>query len=308
MKPQQDCVILYLAYGKKNILHQVLFSMLTLHYHTKSEKHDFKIVVYTDKPEFFSDYVSGLNLHIEYIDPQQIEQYKGKNNFIHRVKICVIKDCIEKYKTNVFYLDSDTYFQKSPLSLISQMGEGTSIMNSNDYDLQHADELYENEDWLKIRRAVRDFEYIIDGKPTRIPLTTRMWNAGVIGISYKNRAVLDEVLNLTDQIYNNKKVFTAEQFAFSYVLQKQTRLISTGDVIMHYWPNHIGMYWKNQYDNHLNHFFYKHKNDSVSQKAEAAYQLSKSHALIIQPPKPGLLKKIQKRVTLIWKVARTGKV
>ena len=308
MNLQQNCVILYLAYGKKNIFNQVLFSILTFHYHTKDENKNLKIVVYTDKPEFFSDYTAAFNLQIEILTPQIIEQFKGRNNFIHRVKVCVIMDCIKKFETNVFYLDSDTFFKKSPLALISQIDSATSIMNSNDYDLQHADELYENEDWLKIRRAIRDFEYVIEGKSIKIPLTTRMWNAGVIGISYENRKVLNDVLDLTDQIYSNKKVFTAEQFAFSYYLQNRTQLITTGDVIMHYWPNHIGMYWKNQYDAFLSHFFAKNKSASISQKVQAAYELSKSHATIIAPPKHDLLTKIQKRVVSIWKVAKTGKL
>ena len=308
MNPQQSCVILYQAYGKKNIFNQVLFSILTLHYHTKNEINKLKIVVYTDNPEFFSDYTDALNLQIEILTTQIIEQFKGKNNFIHRVKVCVIRDCIEKFKSNIFYLDSDTFFKESPLTLISQIDRATSIMNSNDYDLLHADELYENEDWLKIRRAIRDFEYVVEGKSINIPLTTRMWNAGVIGISFENREVLNDVLDLTDQIYNNKKVFTAEQFAFSYFLQNRTQLTNTSDVIMHYWPNHIGMYWKNQYDQYLSRFFAKNKSASVSQKAEAAYEISKSHASIIKPPKHSLLTKIQKRVVLIWKVAKKGKL
>mgnify|MGYP003576393569 CR=1 FL=1 len=308
MNLQQNCVILYLAYGKKNIFNQVLFSILTLHYHNKYATSAIKIVVYTDRPEFFSKYNVALNLQLEILTPQVIEQYKGKNNFIHRVKICVIKDCIEKYKANVFYLDSDTFFKKAPLELISQIDSATSIMNSNDYDLQHADELYENEDWLKIRRAIRDFEYVIGGKAIKIPLATRMWNAGVIGISYVNKEILVDVLNLTDQIYNNKKVFTAEQFAFSYFLQNRTQLITTGDVIMHYWPNHIGMYWKNQYDQYLSNFFNKNRSASINQMAEAAYELSKSHDIITSPPKPDLLDKINKRLLSVWKVAKTGKL
>lgn len=308
MNQQQNCVILYLAYGKKNIFNQVLFSMLTLHYHNNSTNSNFKIVVYTDKPEFFSKYIIALNLQIEILTPQIIEQFKGKDNFIHRVKICIIKDCIEKYKSDVFYLDSDTFFKKSPSDLISQIDSATSIMNSNDYDLQHADELYENEDWLKIRRAIRDFEYVFGGNSTKISLSTRMWNAGVIGISFENKEILDEVLNLTDQVYNNKKVFTAEQFAFSYFLQNRTQLITTGDVVMHYWPNHIGMYWKNQYDQYLSKFFDKNKSAPINQIAEAAYELSKKHNIIISPPKLGLLDKIQKRIVSVWKVAKTGKL
>ena len=308
MNAQQKCIILYLAYGKTNIFNQVLFSILTLHHHLRKDTDKPKVVVYTDKPNFFSAYTDPLNIQIEKITPQQIESYRGKNNFIHRVKICIIKSCIEKYHTNVFYLDSDTYFKESPLQLISQIDNVTSVMNSNDYDLQHADELYENLDWLKIRRAIRDFSYVIEGETIKIPLSTRMWNAGVIGISYDNKKLLDKVLDLTDQIYSNKNIFTAEQFAFSYYLQKFTNLISTGDVIMHYWPNHAGMYWKNQYDQHISHFLKSYKSKPVDQKAELAYELTKNHIEIVSPPKTGFIKKLKKRMALVWKVANTGKL
>jgi len=308
MNSNSNCVVLYQVYGKKNLFNQVLFSILTLHYFLQKEKETFEIVVYTDNPHYFKAYQTSLNLKLETLTAQQIEEFKGEDNFVHRVKICVIKDCLAKYKKNVFYLDSDTYFNQSPLQLISQIDSETSIMNTNDYDLQNAEELYENGDWLKIRRAIRDYEYEVDGKVVKIPLSTRMWNAGIIGISYENKNLVDDVLKLTDQIYKNKKVFTVEQFAFSYCLQNKTRLITTGDVITHYWPNHIGMYWKNQYDDYISRFLRENKFKSVDEQAAKAFDLTKQHQQIIAPPKLTKIDKIVKRINLVWKVATTGKV
>jgi hypothetical protein len=301
-------IILYHAYGLTSLYNQVRFSLLTLYYQLQGRFQDLQIVIYTDKPEVFSSYMADMPIKIELLDKQMIATYKGKANFVHRVKICIIKDCFEKYKSNILYLDSDTYFTRSPLSLIQQITPQTSVMNADDYDLMHAAELFENEDWLLIRRAIRDFNYTIDGNNIKIPLTTRMWNAGVIGMNVANEYLLNDVLDLTDQIYNNKKVFTAEQFAFSYFLQNKTQLISSGDVIFHYWPNFKGKYWKNIYDDQFKTFFKKHGRLPVTQQSKLAYQLTLQHDELVKPRKMTMMQKVLYRLKLMSIIAAKGKL
>ena len=304
----KEVVILYHAYGHKALYQQVLFSLLTLHYHINSEYEGLKVVIYTDNLQYFKSFSGDPVFSFELLTKEKITNFKGPDNFVHRVKIMVIKDCFEKYKANILYLDSDTYFLSNPSPLFSGINAATSIMNSNDYDLNNADELYENEDWLSIRRAVRDFHYRIDGSFIKIPLTTRMWNACVIGLSYENRKLVDAVLDLTDQIYANRPVFTAEQFSFSYFLQKKTNLISSGNVLLHYWPNFVGRKWKDLYAHQFKLFFKKTKNLSLSKQAELAYQLTTRHKEIIRSTSMRLIDRINRRLMLTWTVLRKGKI
>ena len=305
---QKETIILFHAYGSISIHQQVIFSILTLHYHLKGDYDGIKIVVYTDRTIYYKELLGRLPISLEILTDKIINTYKGKNKFIHRVKIEIIKNCLEKYNKNLFYLDSDTYFTRCPKDLLSKIVESTSVMNSNDYDLNNADELYENEDWLLIRRAIRDFEYTIEGSKIKIPLTTRMWNAGVIGISYENIDILDSILDLTDQIYFNRQVFTAEQFSFSYFLQTKTRLIDSDDVIFHYWPNFVGKRWKDLYNYHLHRFFLNCRNDDINQKSLKAFQLTQKHDEVTKSISINVFERIVRRLKLAYKILAKGKV
>jgi hypothetical protein len=300
-------IILYHAYGLQSLYQQVIFSILTLYYHQKGNFDNIQIVIYTDKPGIFERYAAKMPIMLEELTPDMIKNFKGSNGFVHRVKICVIKACLNKYNSNILYLDSDTYFLSSPTQLLQQINAGYSIMNTDDYDLIHADEKFENEDWLLIRRAIRNYNYHIEGKTIKIPLNTRMWNAGVIGLSVQNKSFLDQVLDLTDQIYTNKKVFTAEQFAFSYFLQLKTKLKTSGNVIFHYWPNFTGGDWKGMYNKQFKKFFSKNSKASIEKQALLAYQLTMQHDQLVKPKKLSFVQKIIRRIDLVYNVAVSGK-
>lgn len=308
MKLNNDIIILYHAYGSIALHHQVMFSLLTLHYFLEGLYNNIQVVVYTDKPEYYSQFEGQMPIGFELLTPELLAAYKGQDQFVHRVKVCIIKDCFEKYNKNILYLDSDTYFTEDPLPLLNCIDDTTSIMNSNDYDLNNADELYENLDWLLIRRAIRDYEYKVEGRYTKIPLDTRMWNAGVIGLSCKNKNLVDKVLDLTDQIYKNKKVFTAEQFAFSFYLQNHTKMLTSGNVIFHYWPNFIGKYWKNMYSYHFKHFFNQYKKEGLKVKAAKAMELTKQHDELMQPAKKTRWQRIYRRIKLAGVIILKGKI
>jgi len=278
-------VILYQAYGASYIYNQALFSILTLYHHLHGDFKNIKVVVYTDKPNFFLKYGKQIPISTEWLTKEMLAKYKGELNFVHRIKICVMQDCFTKYKSDIFYLDSDTYFTKSPLLLLEKISAVTSIMNSNDYDLLSADDLYENMDWLLIRRAIGSYNYTIKNKSIKIPLTTRMWNAGVIGMSFENAKLLEKVLDLCDQIYRNKKVFTAEQFSFSYYLQNEMQLVTSEDIIFHYWKYFRPFYWREIYKYHFKIFFNRYSKAPVKEQALQAYKLTLQHDELKAPPK-----------------------
>jgi hypothetical protein len=205
------------------------------------------------------------------------------------------------------YLDADTYFTQSPVKLFEEIKSGTAVMNSNDYDLISAEELFEDLNWLRIRRVIRDNNYTLDNHTFKIPMTTRMWNAGVIGLSYQDKGLLNQVLDLSDQIYRNKRVFTAEQFAFSYVLQNKLNLIPSGDVIFHYWPDFVEKPWKQIYNFHFQQFFKETRNFDVEIQAMKAFLLTQLHDQLRLPDKT-VLDKIINRLKMMIYVARKGKL
>ncbi|CAN5441687.1 hypothetical protein BH20BAC1_BH20BAC1_22640 [soil metagenome] len=299
-------ILLYHAYGLRYLYNQVSFSLLTLYYHLNGKFDGIRIIVYTDRPKIFDKYKTQFPLETELLTQEILLNFKGEMEFVHRVKICILKDCFEKYKSDILYLDSDTYFTSSPLALLNEIRPGTSVMNSNDYDLEHAGELFENQDWLMIRRAIRDFEYTINGEIKKISLSTRMWNAGVIGLSIDDSYLLNNVLNLADQIYRNKKVFTAEQFSFSYFLQHHTQMIDSGDTIFHYWRYWGSFKWRQTYTYHLRKFFKNYIHYSVAGQSKKAYELTLRHDTLKLPF--GIFYKLIKRLRLMKEIAVNGKL
>jgi len=300
-------IILYQAYGLSYIYNQVLFSILTLYHHLQGDLKGIKVLIYTDRPEIFQKYNKDIPVSTELLTKDLLAKYKGDMDFVHRVKICIIQDCFTKYKSDVLYLDSDTYFTKSPHQLLNKITTGTSIMNSDDYDLLSADDLYENKDWLLIRRAIRGYNYSIENKSVKIPLTTRMWIAGVIGLSFQNAKLLELILDLCDQIYANKKVFTAEQFAFSYYLQNRSQLLTSEDIIFHYWKYFKPFNWREIYMHHFKIFFKKYRNAPVKEQALQAYKLTLQHDQLKVPEKT-ITGRLINRLEKIAQVIVTGKI
>src|SRR5690554_3980646 len=100
--------ILYFTHGQKEFLNEAVFALLSYYAHHKEEEN--KIVVYTDNVDYFKQ---KLPLSIAYIPLSQetIQKWKGDINFVHRVKIELLKDFATKFSGNVLYLDSDTYFK-----------------------------------------------------------------------------------------------------------------------------------------------------------------------------------------------------
>lgn len=299
-------ILLYHAYGLRYLYNQVSFSLLTLYHHLNGKFDGIKIVIYTDKPEIFDKYKAEFPLKTELLTQETLLNLKGEMDFVHRVKICILKDCFEKYNSDILYLDSDTYFVGSPLALLNGIKPGRSIMNSDDYDLEHADELFENKDWLMIRKAIRNFDYTIDGEIKKIPLSTRMWNAGVIGLSIDDSHLLSNILNFADQIYRNKKVFTAEQFSFSYFLQHHTKMIDSGDIIFHYWRYWGSYKWRQTYTYHLAKFFKRYNHYSITRQSTKAYELTLRHDSLKLPS--GIFHKLLRRLTLMKEIAISGRL
>lgn len=231
--------VVYQAYGLQEILRQTLYSALSLLYELRSihalDKEKIKIVIYTDNKDFFLSFFGQQpQIIYELLNPEKIKKWRGEIDFVHRVKIETLRDLRSKNRGNLFYLDGDTYFTKSPVEIFSviEASETLSIMHelegqiSKDYNLVAK----------KVRKFLESPEYPEKEIGYRIPSQTQMWNAGVLGIAEKNLEWLDEVLNLTDKMHARYQKHVIEQLAFSYILQTKGQVFPAPE-IGHYWRN-----------------------------------------------------------------------
>lgn len=232
-------LLVFQAYGKKDIINQNIFSIFSLLNSTNYNLEKIKILIYTDQVLDFKKYFDGIS-NIEYreIQMEQIKKWRGAIDFVHRVKVEILKEAYENHQTDIFYVDGDTVFLNNPNELFLKVNNQNSLM--------HIFENIINQGKDPLSKKIKKF---LKKNHPEIPTTTSMWNAGALGIS-KTIAldVFEHVLKMTDQLYSEYPKHTMEQLAFSFVLQTKTKINPAEKEILHYWNQ------KDEYQNLINQF------------------------------------------------------
>ncbi len=184
-----------------------------------------RIIVYTDAPEKVKDWpvvtesVAG-----------QLAAMRGKTDFSHRAKLCVILKCFEKYPGNVIFLDSDTFVREDIGKLARRLSSGTAIMH-----------LFESEN---PEIGVAGFQTLLAGKISyRFTSAAQMHNSGVIGLHRDNREVVSLALELCDAILDfGRRLHTAEQFSIGEALRiSNVKILEARSAVTHYVQNKFYM-------------------------------------------------------------------
>ena len=220
--------IVYQAYGSIDILNEVIYSIASVF--KQSESISFQIIIYTDNKEYLTTYLPS-NIVFECITTQTISSWRGNIDFVHRVKIMMLKDICKKYKGNILYLDTDTIFISPPDPVFQAIDKGQLVMHLNEGLISNT----KNPLFRKIFRQIKSKTYLIEGKEIKISSNQEMWNAGVIGFPSQKAHFLDAVLELTDCLYRQYPKHVMEQLAFSYVFITQREIVPSDKFIFHYW-------------------------------------------------------------------------
>ena len=232
-----EFTIVFLAYDSDSFKYQAILSILTLYHHIGPECKNFSIVIYTDnKTYLFEKYLADLPVTLEVLSAKEANLLQGTDKYIFRMKPLILKKFFSKYKRNVFYIDTDTYFVSNPVELLNDINYGKAVMDKKEYNLLDGIDTVHG---LQLRQCLKSHEFTVQNKSVNIPISTTMWNAGVIGISYENANLVDIIIDLTDDIYSKCKIFLVEQFVTSFILQSNTKLISSENYIEHYWIKSI---------------------------------------------------------------------
>jgi len=261
--------ILYLAYGSKDIIHQTIFSILSLYKTSPSAAKDIQIVIYTDRSDAFKSLIPEIDVEYLPINEQTIHEWKGDVNFFFRAKIKLIEDFFSKYpNTNLLYMDSDTYFKKDIMPTFEKIGKGSYFMHEYEgvYDQKHKDRR-KYSTAKTIDRILKTHEFTkSNGENFKISNQTQLWNAGVLGFNSGFVPILPEVVLLTEQLYRLKDAHVMEQFSFSYFLQQTKPLNGLKDSILHYWNF-------KEFNEPLNQFFEFHCDSSLTRMINKISQI-----------------------------------
>ncbi|GAA4048507.1 hypothetical protein [Flavobacterium chungnamense] len=246
--------LVYLIHGNPIYYYELHYSILSAYKHKVNELS--KIVIYADDVVYIKTHFPE-DIEVFSIDSTTIGKWKGKDNFIHRMKVKVIQDIVSKYEGNFLYLDSDTYFTKNCSEIFNNI-------NSNSVYFDKCEgKLIDNKGGIarKMKAFLKnesEFKIPLLNETIKIDSDFTVWNAGVIGFnsSYSNQ--LKMVEKFVDLLYSKNQLFVMEQIAFNYFFQKQTTPFESKNYIHHYW------YFK-EFRSVLTHFFEHNKSKSFEE-------------------------------------------
>lgn len=224
--------IAFQAYGSNAVKQELLFALLSLsRVYRGMAFPDVTIHIYTDEPRFFDMAADVLPIKYHAITDELLRLWRGDINFVHRVKIELLKNLCEAEKGNILYLDSDILFLKPVDELLGGIEGGKLYMHICEGVVKNQS----NPIFAKLNKYLAANSIDVNGVPVNIPGDIAMWNAGVLG--FKNGAFpLDNVLHFTDVVYPKFPKHIVEQFAFSLYLSKHTPHISlASSYVLHYW-------------------------------------------------------------------------
>ena len=122
--------LVYQSYGNPDILNECKYSILSLLKYNVDTK-DLLIVIYTDDREAFAFLPDDLVSVVE-LSKEQISDFKGTNQFVHRLKIMILRDAAKRFDGRILYADSDIYFLKNILPLFEKIDDSSFVMCNNE--------------------------------------------------------------------------------------------------------------------------------------------------------------------------------
>lgn len=223
--------LVYQAYGQPGIRQEAAYSILSAYAAGGGTLGGAQVVVYTDAPaEFRALLGAPPELHYQEVAAAQWQQWRGAIDFVHRVKIEVLRHAAAHYPGRLLYLDTDTVFERPPAEVLGWLAAGPRLMHAAEGTLGRGGYLNR-----KIGRYLRRHRFASAcGGPALGPATP-MYNAGVLGLHPTDAPLLDQVLCLTEELHRFYPKHVMEQLAFSAVLSAAGPVRAAAPGIFHYW-------------------------------------------------------------------------
>jgi hypothetical protein len=235
----QKTVLVSQSFGKDSELRRVVFAILSAFAFLKNEDRDIQVVLFSDKPAFFTKWFAGINYKIIELTPDKIKHMRGDIDFLHRMKIALIEESFNLFPGHdMFYFDSDTFFIENPALGINRINADTSSMHLHEYQFTYTKDipLPGGQTFQAFYQLINATEFKMnDGTLLKVNSTDSSWNAGVMCLHHSHARFLPDVYSLTNQFYPPTLNHASEQYAFSILLQKNTHLTSCDDIVYHYW-------------------------------------------------------------------------
>jgi hypothetical protein len=228
------------SFGRESELKRAIFTILSFYAHSSAPIEQTSVMVFTDNPDYFKSYFEGLPINYVLLTPEKVKSMRGDIDFLHRMKIALIEEAFDTYKSNLLYTDSDTFFTADPTPLMQTLSPNRSYMHLWEYKFESMEEmpLPAGKTFHAYLDLIKSKAFkLADGTSFTISPQLSSWNAGVMMMHSSHAAFIPDVYELTEQTYPETKNHASEQYAFSIVLETRTKLQACDNVIYHYWYN-----------------------------------------------------------------------
>lgn len=237
--------IVYCAIKKVELVNETIYSILSLLRFNEWCNREANIIIITDQVKSFGAVFSKYdNIIFETIQDEIVDEWKRDTDYPFVFKIKAIQYYFNKYKENLLFIDSDTVIIQDISTLFNYIDKNEVVLHAKglsiDKYLQFNKDKILNDNYFAptlFYSTLRDNEGLIsiNSKKYEIPISFTNYNSGVIGWNYCDAYLLDEVLSLSNFIYETYKAGAAEEFAFTYVAWKESKVINTAfKEIFHY--------------------------------------------------------------------------
>lgn len=221
-------VLTYLIYGaKREYQLELALSVLSALRFLRKSQESITICVISDRPSLEFD----LPVDRLVIAPEEFAEWTQNGAYHYRAKILALMKAIDRYQAPAALVDTDTYFLESPARLFDRISPQQSVMHAREYIV--GDMPY----WKPL---VDKLGAGIEVEGVQISPRSSMYNSGVIGVDVANRSLLDKALAVQDKLYALSSIFNVEQFAVGVSLYQYTQLLTSTDIVWHYWGVHRG--------------------------------------------------------------------
>ncbi len=212
------------CYGNKGVFYECALALLSLSRLYPHPPGDLEIWLYTDDSDWFESFKTcNLPLHYRAIDKATIQQWRGSIDFVHRIKIEVLRDFCKSHSGNVLYADTDVLFT-APLEYVwHRIEHGELYMH-----------IMEGLVAAEANPILRKLNQFLAGYNASLQ-QLYMWNAGILGFHTDHAEMLEDVLRFTDKMHPAFPKHVVEQFAFSVRFQQHGQVLAASPYIQHYW-------------------------------------------------------------------------
>ena len=219
MEYSQRKVLLYIVYGDDQTYYDgAIFSFLTFK-NWILEDDQIEVVVLTEKPEKFSSY----SIKLLTMSEEQKHEWSLGGKYHFRIKnrgLAFVMDQLKlKDFDKILFLDTDTYFHKSPLPLFDLIQPDQALFYLNEgliYDKKRFYTYVENLEGKKIQ---------VDDEFYELSKKSALWGSLMVGITTNMRPSLDWADKLMVKLFYIVPSHTIEPFALSESLLRRYKMI-----------------------------------------------------------------------------------